>query len=72
MSRKNKVSWINDERWFRENKVTRIKSVLQYWFLEVKGEGHELILKNVGCAGMLRFALLYLLLKYIPPGKMQE
>ena len=29
-SRENKVSWINIERWFRENKVTRIISVLQY------------------------------------------
>ena len=29
-SRENKVSWKNDERWFRENKVTRIMSVLQY------------------------------------------
>ena len=30
MSRENKVSWINDERWFRDNKVTRIISVLHY------------------------------------------
>ena len=29
-SRENNVSWLNDERWFRENKVMRIISVLQY------------------------------------------
>ena len=29
-SRENKFSWKNDERWFLENKVTRIISVLQY------------------------------------------